>query len=126
MVDQALNVINDILPGLNLLLSLTGSCATIYAMSLAGYEDEDRKDPVWLQWAQHLSYALVAFGMLWSGKLQLDTGWHPWPPAVALIFGVNVVMVLRIIAIRLRIRREGRYHSSPAYLRSNGLSKQKH
>ena len=122
MLDQALDFVSG-LTWLTVPLGVAGFFLTIYLMALMGHEHEDWRDPVWVQWSRRLSYAVIALGMIWSIKFQLERGWHPWPPEIALMLGVMIMMGLKVVVIHLRIRRYGRRR--PADNRQSMLSRSK-
>jgi hypothetical protein len=85
-----------------------GFILAIYTMTLISYEHEDMCDPLWVQWLRRFALALTAFAFLWSIQFWQTHGRHPGPPAAMFMFSIMLMMTVRVIAIHLRIRREGR------------------
>jgi hypothetical protein len=90
-----------------------GFLLALYTMQLIGYEHEDMCDPIWLQWARRFGFAITALAFLWSTSYWGAHDKHPGPPAMILMFSIIFSMVIRVIAIHLRIRREGRRFELP-------------
>lgn len=108
MLEQVLDRIDQLdLTRLHNVVAFLGVMMSVYVMMLTSYEQEDRADPLWLQWSRRLALATVATGYLWSLSYSSSRKWEPWPPEIMLMFGILFVMGVRGIAIHLRIWREG-------------------
>lgn len=88
-------------------LCLFGALLAVYLMQLTSHEAEDGVDPPLLRWLRRLSLAAVALALLCSVLYSDARGWQPWPPHLALIVAVIMVLGIRTLAIRARIRRDG-------------------
>lgn len=108
MFDQTFNFLNHLdLTKVHIVLGMVTFLTCVYVMAYEGYEYEDAQDPFWVQWSRRVSYLAIALGVLWSLMIQLETGWQPWPTEILLMIGLLIKFVMRIIAVRLRIWREG-------------------
>lgn len=108
MLEQVLDRIDQLdLTRLHNVVAVLGVMMSIYVMMLTSYEHEDRDDPLWLQWARRLAFATVATGYLWTLSYSATRKWEPWPPEIMLMVGILFVVVVRAVAIHLRIWREG-------------------
>lgn len=97
-------------------LALLGAGLALYVMQLTSHVEEDRVDPVWLQWGRRLCLAAIALALLWSLSFSVTHSWQPWPPELALIIALNAIFIVRATAIHLRLRRDRlreRRHGSP-------------
>jgi uncharacterized membrane protein len=113
MLDQVLNAIDATnWTHAFILLSIVAAFMIAYVMNLTSFEHEDRSDPNWLQWIRRTGYLLTAVGLLWGVQYMQGHSWQPWPPAVLVNVGIIIGASVRIIAIQLRIRREGSRRSS--------------
>lgn len=89
-------------------LCLFGALLAVYLMQLTSFEAEDGVDPAPIRWLRRFSLAVVALALLSSVLFADAKQWQPWPSHVALIVGVILVLGVRTLAIRARIKREGR------------------
>jgi uncharacterized membrane protein YgdD (TMEM256/DUF423 family) len=95
------------LTGIHTALCMFGATLALYLMQLTSYEEEDGIDPWPIRWGRRASLAMTGITLL-GGILYSDAkGWQPWPPYVALVFCVVMILGFRTLAIRARIRRDG-------------------
>ena len=98
----------------HIVLALTGGGLSAYVMSLISWEHEDRDDPRWLQWLRRIGHTMTSVAMFYTVSYMADHNWQPWPPMILLVAGVNVTMIVRAIAIHVRVKRKGHFKGSPA------------
>lgn len=111
-IDRLLDGVD--LSGLYTVLSLAGALLAVYVMQATRYEAEDQSDPPVLRNFRTAGLAILALTFLWSLTFSETRQWQPWPPALATTFAIDALLVIRIIAIRARIRRVGRYREAPS------------
>ncbi len=108
MLDRILNAIDATdWTRAYVVLTILAALLIVYVMNLTSYEQEDQCDPRWLQWGRRTGYLVTAGALLWSLIYMQNHSWQPWPPSVLLIVGIIVGASVRVIAIHLRIKREG-------------------
>jgi cell division protein FtsW (lipid II flippase) len=90
------------------LLTLWAFFLSLYVMQLTSSQDEDKNDSLFIQWGRRISLAAIALSMLWSLTYSITKQWQPWPPSLGLLFAVILMLTFRILAIKARIRRDGR------------------
>ena len=95
-------------------LTLAGALMAIYVMQLTSHEHEDNVDPPVIRWIRRVAYGAITLSLLWSLNYSEAKSWQPWPPEIALIVSVILILVVRAAAIHARIRREGHRRDSPA------------
>lgn len=95
-------------------LVLFGAALSLYVMQLTSHVEEDKVDPPWLQWGRRVCLAAIAWSLLWSLSYSTSKSWQPWPPEMALIFSLIAVLLIRVIAIHMRLRREKLHRHEPA------------
>jgi peptidoglycan/LPS O-acetylase OafA/YrhL len=98
-------------------LCLFGALLAVYLMQLTSFEAEDGVDPTPLRWMRRFSLAVVALALLSSVLFADAKQWQAWPSHFALIVGVILVLGVRTLAIRARIKREGRRRRPESYPR---------
>jgi hypothetical protein len=89
------------------ILAIVGALLSVYVMNLISYEHEDEVDPSWLRWVRRSGLMLVALAFGWTINYSFEHNWQPWPPEILLMVGVDLGLVVRVVAIHLRIHREG-------------------
>lgn len=102
------------LTALHTLLTIAGMFLAVYVMQLTSHVNEDHDDTAPLRWGRRSALAGIALSMLWSLSYSLTKSWQPWPPELALILAIIVMLGVRAIAIHARIRREGIRRALPA------------
>lgn len=95
------------LTGIHLSLTIFGGLLACYVMQLTHSEAEDVADPWIVRKASRFSLALIAMAMLWSAWYSIARQWQPWPPEILLVFGIDLALVIRLVAIKARIGRTG-------------------
>lgn len=95
------------LTGIHTGLCLFGAILALYLMQLTSSEAEDSVDPWAIRWGRRASLAATGVTLLGCVLYSDAKGWQPWPPHLALVACVVMVLGIRTIAIRARIRREG-------------------
>lgn len=95
------------LTGIHTALCLFGAGLALYLMQLTSHEHEDGVDPWTIRWARRASLAMTGITLLGSVLYSDSKGWQPWPPHLALVVCVNLILLIRILAIQARIRRDG-------------------
>jgi hypothetical protein len=105
LIDRVLNGID--LTAVHTVLALTGMFLAVYVMQLTHHEAEDKVDPPFLREIRRLGLGLYALMMLWSLAYSESKQWQPWPPDLAAFAVMNTLLVVRLSAIWLRIRRTG-------------------
>lgn len=121
-IDRILDGVD--LSGFYTVLSLAGALLAVYVMQVTRYEAEDRADPPALRNARTAGLAILSLSLLWSLTFSETRQWQPWPPALIMLASVDALLVIKIIAIRARIRRLGRYRDAPS-VRNNTEARQK-
>jgi hypothetical protein len=87
-------------------LSFFAGTLALYVMGLTGYVHEDAADPYWVQWLRRIGLGGLSLSLLWSVNYSQTNMWQPWPPDLALIFALIVILTVRVIGIHSRIWRE--------------------
>ena len=87
-------------------LCLIGALLAVYQMQLVSHEREDLADPTPLRWGRRVSLMGIAISMLLLVLYADAQQWQPWPPQIALVLAVIVMLTIRILAIHARIRRD--------------------
>jgi len=95
------------------ILTIAGMLLAIYVMQLTSYVNEDFKDPWHIRWSRRASLAFIALALLWSLSYSQTKSWQPWPPEVALIMAIIMMMAVRAFAIHARLRRDGLRRALP-------------
>lgn len=96
-------------------LSIIAALLVVYVMSLTSFEREDHADPKWLQWFRRTGYLITAVSILMTFDYMNSHKLVAWPPSVFLLVGIIVGSSVRIVAIQLRIRREGHRRDVPTF-----------
>lgn len=94
------------------LLAGIGGCACVFLMQLTHYEAEDKVDPPWIRNVRRLSLMLLALSLCWAAYYSTTLKWEPWPPVVGMVAALDMLIGIRIFAIRARVRRTGPYIQS--------------
>ena len=105
MIDILLEGID--LTGLHTTLTVAGAILAVYVMQLTHYEAEDVADPWIVRRFNRVTLMMIALAMLWSALYSISHQWQPWPPELALIFSIDLALLIRMVAIWARIRRTG-------------------
>src|SRR5882724_1508715 len=95
------------LTGVHTTLCLFGAGLALYLMQLTSSESEDSVDPWAIRWGRRASLAMTGVTLLGCVLYSDAKGWQPWPPHLALVACVVLILGIRTLAIRARIRREG-------------------
>jgi hypothetical protein len=88
-------------------LGILGILTCVYVMQLTRYEAEDLMDPAWLRFLRRAALGLMAWALCWCLTFSENKNWQPWPPYVMALFAMDMILVIRALAIRARIRRTG-------------------
>jgi hypothetical protein len=95
-------------------LAALGFFLAIYVNQLTHYEAEDIQDPWWIRAVMRpLAYLLLAWSFLWVFSYGLARGWQPWPPVILMIVAIDMILLIRFLAIKARVRRTGVRSDSP-------------
>ena len=119
-IDRILESVD--LSGAYTIFSLAGALLAVYVMQITRYEAEDRADPPFLRNARTAGLATLALMFLWSLTYSEVRQWQPWPPALGITIALDALMLIRVFAIKARIRRLGRYRDAPS-VRAKELSR---
>lgn len=82
--------------------TITCMVLSLYAAQAMWHDSESQRDCRIVRWGRKLGYPLLALSMLWSLDYSHATTWEPWPPTVAMIWAINLIIALRIMALRAR------------------------
>lgn len=77
-------------------LSIIGGLIALYAMQLAARDMIGRGENSCVRWLRRAGYCLTGAGMWWAASYGLEQGWQPWPPNVAILFGVDMIMAASV------------------------------
>lgn len=105
MIDRFLEGLD--LTTLHTILTIAGMFLAVYVMQLTSHVNEDHADPPTVRWFNRASLAGIGLALLWSLSYSQTKNWQPWPPEIALILAVIIMLGARAIAIHARIRRVG-------------------
>lgn len=97
------------------LLGLFGVLVSVYVMQLTRYEAEDAVDPWWLRGLRRIALAIMAWAFCWCLTYSENKSWQPWPPYVLTLFAIDMILLIRALAIRARIKRTGHLMAAEAY-----------
>lgn len=95
------------LTAIHTVLALCGILISVYVMQLTRYEAEDAVDPPWLRSLRRIALALMAWAFCWLLTYSETKNWQPWPPEVLAIAAMDLILLIRALAIRARIKRTG-------------------
>lgn len=101
------------------LLAMLGFFLAVYVNQLTHYEAEDSSDPMFIRIMRQAAYLLMAWSFLWVMSYSEARGWQPWPPVILMIVAIDMILIIRALAIKARIRRNGVKPEAPRaqYLR---------
>ena len=85
------------------ILSLIGAILTAYLMQLTSHLDSH--DPVFIRWFRRATLAGTSLAMLWTVSYSVTKLWQPWPPDLAVIFFVDMMVAIRIGSIYSSLHR---------------------
>lgn len=86
----------------HVLAALYGMVVAIYA-SQATWQDHDSNRDCWIvRYGRKVMYPALALAFLWSLDFAHVKGWTPWPPNVAINIAMDLIITMRIIALRQR------------------------
>jgi hypothetical protein len=105
-------MIDKVLEGADLtvahtMLALVGFFLSVYVMQLTHWEAEDDVDPPAIRLVRRAVHAVLAWSMLWSLSYSQSKGWQPWPAELMMMVAIDVILIIRVVAIKARIRRAG-------------------
>jgi hypothetical protein len=106
LIDRVLSEID--LTAVHTILALSGMFLAVYVMQLTRFEGEDREDHWLIREAHRLALVLYALAMLWSLSYSETKQWQPWPSDLAAFAIVDVMLVVRLLAVWGHMRRTGR------------------
>mgnify|MGYP001178221290 CR=1 FL=1 len=89
-------------------LCLIGALLAVYQMQLVSHEHEDRADPTLIRWGRRIALMTIAISLLLLVLYADARQWQPWPPQIALVLAVIVMLGIRVLAIHARIQRDRR------------------
>jgi hypothetical protein len=97
------------------LLVIAGVVLAVFVVSLTNYEAEDGDDPAVIRFMHRLALGALTYSLLWCLSYSFSKNWQPWPPSLAVISAVDLMLLIRAIAIKSRIRRHGVKMGSPRF-----------
>lgn len=92
------------LTGVHIFGTLFGMLLAIYASHAMWQDDESRRDCRIVRYGRRVMYPLLALAFLWALDYSNVKGWVPWPPNVAIILAIDLIIAMRIISLRHRRR----------------------
>jgi cell division protein FtsW (lipid II flippase) len=98
---------------LHTVLAMFGFFVSVYVMQSTQWEAEDGEDPASIRFMRRIAYALLAWAFLWSVSYADTKNWQPWPCEMMTIVAIDLILVIRALAIRARIHRTGIKRESP-------------
>lgn len=102
------------LTGIFNVLTTLGALLALHVMQATSHYQEDRGDPLLLQWAHRGVLALMALTFLWMLMYGREKDWMPWPPMVAMVFIIDAGLVVRgFILHHARTKLEPRRYKAP-------------
>lgn len=90
------------LSGVHILATLVGMLLSVYASQAMWQDPESNRDCWMIRYGRRTTYPLLALALLWALDYAHVKGLPPWPPNVAIIMAIDVIVAMRIWALRLR------------------------
>lgn len=89
-----------------------GAIMCIYVSQITNHLQANRHDPLVLQMAHRAALTALALTFLWQFMYSYDTGWTPWPPALAMNLTVDALLIIRAFTVNFMAKRDG-FRPSP-------------
>jgi NO-binding membrane sensor protein with MHYT domain len=105
LIDRVLSGVD--LVAVHTVLALAGMFLAVFVMQVTHYEAEDKNDPWVLRETNRLGLGLYALAMLGSLAYSYSKQWQPWPPDLAVFAVVDLMLIVRVVAIWAHVRRTG-------------------
>jgi hypothetical protein len=86
------------------LLAVTGGFLCIYLMQLTWGDEESQRDNFLIRHGRRIAYAALAMALFWSCIYSENKGWQPWPPQLGIEAALDLMLAVRIAAIRFNQR----------------------
>lgn len=93
------------LTAIHSIASLFGVLMCLYVAQITSHFQEDKSDPWLLQQATRIALFVLALTFLWQFMYSYNTGWQPWPPAIAMNIAIDFALVVRAFAVKLAQKR---------------------
>lgn len=92
------------LTGVHIMATLVGMLLSVYAAQAMWQDPESNRDCWMIRYGRRATYPLLALSFLWALDYANVKGWTPWPPNVAIIVSIDLIIAMRIWAMRRRQR----------------------
>jgi len=86
----------------HVIAALVGIVISLYAAQAMWHDQESNRDCWVVRYGRKVGYPLLALAFLWSLDFAHVKGWAPWPPHVGLELAIDLIIIMRIIALRQR------------------------
>jgi len=90
------------LTAVHVLAALYGMVVSIYASQATWLDHDSNRDCIIVRYGRKVMYPALALAFLWSLDFAHVKGWAPWSPNVAINIAIDLIITMRIVALRQR------------------------